>query len=284
LEDIRKAWHKRLGTAGQPPPTEGERKVYVTPQGDQVFVVDGHIHLWDARPENRRNRYGLTFIESFWGSHVGMTPIEQRWDFDRFCYYGVEGAAKDLFTDGYVDVGIMLPTDLREFYINGFNTIIVRLVGDKRTIVLLDNTSQGRYLDGFALAITNILYDLPYEAPKQSFQEAMLKLAVENGVSTAIALYRTLKAEHANEFDFSEMELNTLGYQLMQVKKVAEAIEIFKLNVEAYPQSSNVYDSLGEAYMNDGNKQQAIANYQKSLQLNPKNSNGLKMLQKLKAP
>ena len=97
--------------------------MFVTPKGERVFIVDGHIHLWDARPENRRNRYGLTFIESFWGSHVGMTPIEQRWDFDQFCFYGIEGAAKDLFEDGYVDVAVMLPTDLREFFVNGFNTI-----------------------------------------------------------------------------------------------------------------------------------------------------------------
>lgn len=96
--------------------------MFVTPQGDKVFVVDGHIHLWDARPENRRNRYGLTFIESFWGSHVGMTPKEQRWDFDRFCHYGVEGAAKDLFEDGYVDVAVMLPTNLHDFFVDGFNT------------------------------------------------------------------------------------------------------------------------------------------------------------------
>ncbi len=96
--------------------------MYVTPQGDEIFVVDAHIHLWDARPENRRNRYGLTFIESFWGSHVGMTPKEQRWDFDRFCHYGVEGAAKDLFEDGYVDHAVMLPTNLHDFYVDGFNT------------------------------------------------------------------------------------------------------------------------------------------------------------------
>jgi hypothetical protein len=97
--------------------------MFVTPEGEKVLVIDGHIHLWDARPENRRNRYGLTFIESFWGSHVGMTPQDQRWDFDRFCWYGIEGAAKDLFEDGYVDYGIMLPTNLHDFYVNGFNTI-----------------------------------------------------------------------------------------------------------------------------------------------------------------
>jgi len=63
-----------------------------------------------------------------------------------------------------------------------------------------------------------------------------------------------------------------------------EAIRIFQLNVEAYPRSSNVYDSLGEAYMDDGNKAAAIRNYQKSLELNAKNRNAVVMLQKLKTP
>src|SRR6185437_16022085 len=57
--------------------------------------------------------------------------------------------------------------------INGFSTTILRLVGDKRLIVLLDNTSQGRYLDGMALAITNILYGQPYESPKRSIAETL---------------------------------------------------------------------------------------------------------------
>lgn len=97
--------------------------MYVTRDGEKLFVVDAHIHLWDARPENRRNRYGLTFIESFWGSHQGMTPKEERWPFERFLYYGVEGAAHDLFETGYVDRAIMLPTNLRDFYVEGFNTV-----------------------------------------------------------------------------------------------------------------------------------------------------------------
>ena len=68
------------------------------------------------------------------------------------------------------------------------------------------------------------------------------------------------------------------------MRKYKKAIRVFQLNVEAYPQSSNTYDSLGEAYMDDGDKLQAIANYQKSLQLNPKNHNAVRMLQKLNAP
>ena len=97
--------------------------MYVTPTGEKIFVIDGHTHLWDARAENRRNRYGLTFIESFWNSHIGLAPPAERWDWDTFLHYGVEKAAKDLFEDGRCDMAIMLPTYLREFYTQGFNTI-----------------------------------------------------------------------------------------------------------------------------------------------------------------
>jgi tetratricopeptide (TPR) repeat protein len=66
------------------------------------------------------------------------------------------------------------------------------------------------------------------------------------------------------------------------MKKIKETIEIFKLNVEVYPQSYNVYDSLAEAYMINGEKELAIKNYEKSLELNPKNTNAIEMLKKLK--
>jgi len=164
--------------------------------------------------------------------------------------------------------------------INGFSTDIVRLVGDKRLIVLLDNTSQGRYLDGMALAITNILYRQPYESPKQSIADTLRPIAVKD-VAAAIRRYRELKAARSAEYDFREAELNTLGYQLLQLKKVAEAIEIFKLNVEAYPEAANAYDSLGEAYLVNGDKELAISNYKKSLELNPQNTNATRVLASL---
>ena len=167
---------------------------------------------------------------------------------------------------------IVVPVIQHNGGINGFSTTIVRLVGDQRLIVLLDNTSQGRYLDPIARAMTNILYDQPYESPKQSIAETLLKTVVEKDVDSAVRQYRELKTTRTNEYDFREMELNTLGYQLLQMKKVAEAIEVFKLNVEAYPQGANTYDSLGEAYMVHGDKELAITNYKKSLELNPQNT------------
>lgn len=69
---------------------------------------------------------------------------------------------------------------------------------------------------------------------------------------------------------------------MLQNGNTKDAIEIFKLNVEQFPNSFNVYDSLGEAYMMDGNTKLAIENYEKSLELNPNNENAKKMLEKLK--
>ncbi|MGH7994060.1 MAG: tetratricopeptide repeat protein, partial [Limisphaerales bacterium] len=84
-------------------------------------------------------------------------------------------------------------------------------------------------------------------------------------------------------YDFREEQLNYLGYQLFEMKRIKDAIAILKLNAEAYPQSANVYDSLGEAYMDDGDKEPAIENYEKSLQLGPGNLGAIEKLKQLKA-
>jgi tetratricopeptide (TPR) repeat protein len=80
---------------------------------------------------------------------------------------------------------------------------------------------------------------------------------------------------------FEEASLNGLGYLWLNTGKLADALEIFKFNVEQFPASANVYDSLGEAYMKSGEPENAIKNYQRSLELNPENTNAKKMLEQL---
>jgi uncharacterized membrane protein len=120
--------------------------------------------------------------------------------------------------------------------------------------------------------------------PRKSIAETLSVTIASGGIDQAVRQYHELKAAAAATYNFDEDELNNLGYVFIRAKKFKEAIRILQLNVEAYPQSSNVYDSLGEAYADDGDKPLASANYQKSLQLNPKNTGAVKMLQKLKAP
>jgi tetratricopeptide (TPR) repeat protein len=119
---------------------------------------------------------------------------------------------------------------------------------------------------------------------RTSIAETLSATIATGGIDRAAEQYHEVKAAASTTYNLDEDELNALGYQLIQAHKLPQAIRIFQLNVEAYPNSGNTYDSLAEAYMDDGNKSQAIAYYQRSLQLNPKNSNAVKMLQKLGVP
>jgi tetratricopeptide (TPR) repeat protein len=122
----------------------------------------------------------------------------------------------------------------------------------------------------------------PAEAPKlPSILTAIGHTVMAKDVATAIAEYRQLKKERPQDYDFSERELNALGYQLLSAGRMNDAIEIFKLNVEIYPRGFNAYDSLAEAYMRQGNRELAIQNYKRSLELNPHNANATAMLKKL---
>jgi uncharacterized membrane protein len=120
--------------------------------------------------------------------------------------------------------------------------------------------------------------------PRKSIAETLSATVASGGIDAAVKQYHDLKAAAPATYNFDEDELNNLGYEFIRANKFKEAVGILKLNVEAYPQSSNVYDSLGEAYVDDGNKPLAIANYQKSLGLNPKNRGAVVMLQKLNVP
>jgi tetratricopeptide (TPR) repeat protein len=100
-------------------------------------------------------------------------------------------------------------------------------------------------------------------------------------VAEAIEAYRRIKKEQPSNVAVAERRLNALGYSLLEQKKYREAIEILKVNAEFYPKSASVFDTLGEAYLLSGDRDQAIANYRRSLELDPSNANAASMLKKL---
>jgi tetratricopeptide (TPR) repeat protein len=83
------------------------------------------------------------------------------------------------------------------------------------------------------------------------------------------------------DFKLNEDTINSWAYSLMFQNHLPEATALLKLNVQMYPESFNVYDSLAEAYMKAGQKDLAIENYRKSLEKNPENTNAIEMLKKL---
>jgi len=159
--------------------------------------------------------------------------------------------------------------------INGFNTQLTRIPSDKSFIVLLNNTG-GAPLNEMTNAIAAIIYDKSYDLPKRSVAYSLADRMEKEGIPAALVYYDEIKG--SSEYYLNENEMNGTGYQFLQSGKVNEAAAIFKLNTKAFPKSSNVYDSYGEALMALGNKTEALENYKKSVKLNPGNEGGIKIL------
>jgi len=164
--------------------------------------------------------------------------------------------------------------------INGFITGFWRLVDDGYTVIVMDNT-EGSKVTAVQQGIVNILYGEPAVRAKHSVAETLLKIIEERGIEAAVQRYSELKAAGSEDYDFGQAELNALGYHYLDEGDIATATTLLELNVEAYPDSFNTYDSLAEALLRAADTAGAAANYRKSVELNPSNENGKRMLAQL---
>jgi cyclase len=117
---------------------------------------------------------------------------------------------------------------------------------------------------------------------KKSIAEPLTYTIMDRGVRAAIRQYLELKTTEPDSYIFNENDLNMLGYQLLWREMKKEAIEVFKLNIQAYPKSPNPYDSLADAYLASGDEKHAIENYEKALSIDPNFPSAVDGLKRLK--
>lgn len=165
----------------------------------------------------------------------------------------------------------------------GFVSNLILLPEKNIAVVMMSNYDRAplRAISNAALDVTLGLKPEPIVI-KTNIDRVLFKTISTEGLEAAVKQYYELKKNEPQAYEFAERFLNILGYNLINQGKLKEAIRVLQLNVEAYPQSSNVYDSLGEAYMLNGDKAPAIENYEKSLKLDPANTNAVEMLKKLR--
>lgn len=172
---------------------------------------------------------------------------------------------------------------------NGTNRVFYsdfyRFIDEDTAIIMLSNKASQDYTNVVRM-ISRLIFDPKFTPPiptvdneaNRAYTEEMIRITLEKGADSAFAKFKKRKAG----IDLRERRLNDKGYDLLEEGKKKESIEVFRLAALAFPRSSNAFDSLGEAYMENGDKALAIRNYTKSLELEPENGNAEEMIKKLK--
>jgi CubicO group peptidase (beta-lactamase class C family) len=144
------------------------------------------------------------------------------------------------------------------------------------TVAILSNTDQGS--QALKVFIEELLVGKTQYTKNIELTNSVLEHLAEHGYEAGVEYFKKKRDGGM----VIENAVNRYGYELLSKGNIDEAIAIFRFNVYLYPESSNVYDSLGEAYMTAGETQLAIENYERSLELDPNNTNAVEMLKKLK--
>lgn len=162
---------------------------------------------------------------------------------------------------------------------NGANTVHLEMLADDISIVVFANMDEP-VAEKIAFGIHKIINGKEPEKPQLPTLLNVYKAYKEYGIQYVEKNFETLTINWF-ENDPKDLILNNLGYNLLFNGNVDEALEIFKLNTELYPNIGNCWDSYGEALLKKGNKKEALEAYKKALEINPNIPSAKKMVEEL---
>ena len=153
---------------------------------------------------------------------------------------------------------------------------------DKRAATFPEIAIEPTFRDYVAGTDPALQYALT--APKPETIQEALEGSLSAGIDAVFARYKAYVSDPAHKFLLDpEERVNSLGYKLLSAKRIPEAIVIFEVNARNHPNSSNAYDSLGEAYANARDKQRALDAYRKSVELNPENTSAKHVIEQIES-
>lgn len=221
---------------------------------------------WPERPENLQvlpedttpDQLRMVMAEFIRGLGVRCT----------FCHVGEEGQPLSTYD---------FPSDSNPHKVSA--RTMLRMVS-----VIRDSVATLEAGHGEPLRVT--CYTCHRGRPRPTTLEEELREAYhEGGVDAAVGRYHELRGRFYGRgtLDFGERTLNAFGYELLGAEKPDDAVAIFRLNAEQFPESGNVWDSLGEGLWAAGQREPAIEAYERSLELDPENENAREKLREIRA-
>lgn len=163
----------------------------------------------------------------------------------------------------------------------GFQALLTMNTDSGQGVAVMANSDNGIAVGEFVVRSVAKEYGWK-KAPEPGAFGTLMLIAKLKGAEAALQRYNEFKKSGSDKYKVEEGTLNGLGYQLLYSGQEQDAIAILQRNVQEYPKSSNVYDSLGEAYAKLGQKELAIQNYKKALEFDPKNQNAADTIKRLK--
>lgn len=163
----------------------------------------------------------------------------------------------------------------------GFYNVMAKDMKYDNDVIILSNNGRLLDINNFGKLFLNILRRQEYEMPLLSIDKAIRQMCIED-IDKGISYYHQLKSNFIDKYKFNnEQELNRLGYALLKMDDIEGAIKIFKLLISEFPDSPNPYDSLGEAYYQKEDYEQALANYRKAIEFGGTYGNAKYMINKI---
>jgi CubicO group peptidase (beta-lactamase class C family) len=168
-------------------------------------------------------------------------------------------------------------------YNHGIATVLYRALESKKTVALFDNGDSGE----FGSKVASIVNIINGEQPAPFIRQKPLTrlygaLLLSEGPTSALLSFNRHRVDTAHWISTPE-GINQLGYDLLTARRPDLAVEAFHLNIILNPADAAYYDSWGEGLAAAGRKQEAIAAYRRSLELDPDNPSGRRALAQLEA-
>lgn len=260
---------------------------FKAPKGQRYTIAQGHTEYgapaaaWDLLPlaGGGGQRSNVKNMLTFAAANLGLINSELQPAME-LCH---QLQAKKDGNDEYMTMGWTLKNDdgkeilYKDGGTGGYRTFLGIDKINKRAVVVLSNSNNGVTDIGVHLLDSSARLK-PYHY-RWALLDTLRSTMAQKGVEVGLDLYRQLKASGNPDFLFNEHQLNHLGNEWRRAKKIKDAIKIFELNRQEYPQSAMVYESLAETYRRSGQKQKAIPYLEQAQKLEPQNQHWTWLLQ-----